>query len=62
MGPEFLSDLSLLDLPERGPVEPASDSGGEADTEETAMLAAAANTQRPRGEGTRWQGKLRVRS
>ena len=53
------SDLTLLGLPPRGLMEIESDSGAEADTEEDAALMAAADTKRPRGEGTHWSGRMR---
>ena len=54
------SNLSLLGLPPRGSVGPELDSGDEADTEaEEYRRGLRETTKRPRGDGTRWSGKLR---
>jgi hypothetical protein len=51
-------DNTLLNLPP--PSEMLPEIGGDDDdTEEAAMMNAVADTSRPRGEGTRWGGKLR---
>ena len=50
------SDLSQLGVPSR---ERGSPSGATPDKEEEAALGAVADTQRRRGEGTRWNGRMR---
>ena len=55
-------DLSLLGLPPRGVLGPGWDSGDEADTEveeEAEVARASAASKRPRGVGTRWNGRMR---
>ena len=54
------NDLTLLQLPPRGSVDPGLDSGEEADSEaENYGKSLKANVKRPRAVDTRWQGKFR---
>ena len=53
-------DLAPLGFAPRGSIDPGSDSGGEADTEEASMEhRAARDFKRPRAKDTRWAGRMR---
>ena len=52
-------DLSALGLPPAASIDPALDSGEEADEEADLELAAAADQMRARGVGSKWSSKLR---
>ena len=56
---EWVAPISVLSVPGLPPLDPDWDRDDEADSEETATLGAVADTRRPRGRDTRWDGKLR---